>query len=112
MPPVKRGTKPKTAETYQHPEADLLMRPEVGTQAQFKKKKAPQTYRYDSSLSPALDYDGQNPAREQAEAHLAEIVGQAHRLAKQATEAKNKEMATGAAALQTTAQKLKALSKP
>ena len=44
------------------------MRPDVGTQAQFKKKKPPKTYRYDSSLSPALDWDGQNPAREQGEA--------------------------------------------
>ena len=26
---------------YQHPEAKSLMRPEVGTQAQFKKKKPP-----------------------------------------------------------------------
>jgi adenine-specific DNA-methyltransferase len=39
----------------------------VGTQAQFRKKKPPVTYRYDSSLSPALDRDGQNPAREQGE---------------------------------------------
>ena len=49
------------------------MRPDVGTQAQFKKKKPPVTYRYDSSLSPALDWDGQNSAREQGEAALAEI---------------------------------------
>ncbi len=33
------------------------MRPEVGTQAQFKKRKAPKTYRYDSSLDPALSWD-------------------------------------------------------
>jgi len=37
----KRATKPKAAEIYQHPEAELLMRPEVGTQAQCKKKKPP-----------------------------------------------------------------------
>ena len=43
------------------------MRPEVGTQAQFRKKKPPQTYRYDSSLSPALDWDGGNGARELGE---------------------------------------------
>ncbi len=36
-------------ETYQHPDADLAMRPEVGTQPQFRKKKPPVTYRYDSS---------------------------------------------------------------
>jgi adenine-specific DNA-methyltransferase len=38
---------------YRHPEAELPLRPEVGTQAQFRKKKAPVTYRYDGSLSPA-----------------------------------------------------------
>jgi adenine-specific DNA-methyltransferase len=43
------------------------MRPEVGTQAQFRKKKPPVTYRYDSSLSPALDWDGGNGARELGE---------------------------------------------
>lgn len=55
------------AETYRHLQADSPMRPEVGTQAQFRKKKTPATYRYDSSLSPALEWDGQNPAREQGE---------------------------------------------
>ena len=50
-----------------HPEAESLLRPEVGTQPQFKKKKPPKTYRYDSSLSPALDWDGQNPSRELGE---------------------------------------------
>jgi adenine-specific DNA-methyltransferase len=47
------------------------MRPDVGTQAQFKKKKPPVTYRYDSSLSPALEWDGQNSARELGERQLA-----------------------------------------
>src|SRR5258708_15805058 len=73
MPPSKRAPKSKVAESYQHPEADLPMRPEVGTQAQFKKKKPPRTYRYDSSLSPALEFDGQNPAREAGEALIKEI---------------------------------------
>ena len=43
------------------------MRPEVGTQSQFRKKKPPVTYRYDSSLSPTLDWDGGNGARELGE---------------------------------------------
>jgi adenine-specific DNA-methyltransferase len=34
------------------------MRPDIGTQARFQKKKPPTTYRYDSSLSAALDWDG------------------------------------------------------
>lgn len=68
---MARKAKParKNAQTapYKHPEAKSLMRPEVGTQAQFKKKKPAKTYRYDSSLSPALDWDTKNPAREQGE---------------------------------------------
>jgi len=62
----------KRAETYRH-EEEALLRPDVGTQAQFRKRKPPKTYRYDSSLSPALDWDGQNPAREFAEWLLAQI---------------------------------------
>ncbi len=42
-------------------------------QAQFKKKKPPATYRYDSSLSPDLNWDGQNPDRELGEWLLAKI---------------------------------------
>src|SRR5881296_1047964 len=83
------------AETYSHPEATSLLRPDVGTQAQFKKKKPPATYRYDSSLSPALDWDGQNWAREQGEALIRAIV-----------EAKSLDEAKAAA------EKLKALSRP
>ena len=49
------------------------MRPDVGTQAQFKKKRAPKTYRDDSSLAPRLDWDGQNHARELGEALIREI---------------------------------------
>jgi adenine-specific DNA-methyltransferase len=49
------------------------MRPDVGTQAQFRKKKSPATYRYDSSLSPSLEWDGQHAARELGEWLLAVI---------------------------------------
>ena len=62
----------KRAETYRH-EEEALLRPDVGTQAQFKKRKPPKTYRYDSSLSPALDWDGGNAARELGEWLLAQI---------------------------------------
>lgn len=65
--------KPNQTVPYKHPGAKSLMRPEVGTQAQFKKKKPPKTYRYDSSLSPALDWDATNPAREQGEALIASL---------------------------------------
>src|SRR5437588_3592356 len=70
---AKRPTKAtKRAEAYQHDEKAVL-RPEAGTQAQFKKKKPPKTYRYDSSLSPALDWDGQNHARDLGEWLLAQV---------------------------------------
>ena len=62
----KRGAS-KVAEGYVHPDQALLMRPEVGTQPNFRKKKPPVTYRYDSSLSPALDWDGDHGARELGE---------------------------------------------
>jgi|GEM_PF-810814 len=83
------------AAPYKHPEAKSLMRPEVGTQAQFKKKKPAKTYRYDSSLSPTLDWDAKDPAREQGE-----------QLIKQVLDAKSLEEAKAAAS------KLKSLSKP
>jgi adenine-specific DNA-methyltransferase len=86
---------PKAPESYKHPESDSLMRPDVGTQPQFKKRKPPQVYHYDSSLSPALDWDSQNPAREQGEALIREIL-----------EAGSIEQAKASAA------KLKAMSRP
>ena len=75
MPKLKRAIKGKTkslakvdaADSYKHLEASSPMRSDVGIQVQFKKKKPPKTYRYDSSLSPAIDWDGQNPTREQGE---------------------------------------------
>lgn len=82
------------ADAYRHPTADSPMRPEVGTQPQFKKRKPPKTYRYDSSLSPALDWDT-NPAREQGEKLIADILN-----AKTVDDAK------------TAASSLKGMSKP
>lgn len=54
-------------ESYAHPEATLIARPEAGQQSRFKKKKPKATYRYDSSLAPEMNWDGQNPAREHGE---------------------------------------------
>ncbi|MBI4577062.1 MAG: site-specific DNA-methyltransferase [Planctomycetes bacterium] len=53
-----RTQPPPEAAAYRHPEADSPLRPDVGTEAQFKKRKPPVTYRYDSSLSPALAWAG------------------------------------------------------
>jgi hypothetical protein len=47
----------KRAEVNRHDEQAVL-RPEAGTQAPFKKRREPKRYRYDDSLSPALDWDG------------------------------------------------------
>jgi len=60
-------TRQAITETYRHPTSESLMRPEVGTQTQFRKKKPPVTYHYDSSLSPSLQWDGQNSVRELGE---------------------------------------------
>jgi adenine-specific DNA-methyltransferase len=91
----KRAPAAPHAKTYRHTEAESAMRPDVGTQAHFKKKKPPATYRYDSSLSPSLEWDGQNAAREQGEALIREIL-----------EAKSLEAAKAAAS------RLKALGRP
>jgi adenine-specific DNA-methyltransferase len=69
-----KGSKPKAAKSYKHPESESPMRPEVGTQAQFKKKLPPKKYRYDDSLSPSLEWDGQNPARERGETLIHQVL--------------------------------------
>ncbi len=95
------------AESYQHPESSLPLRPDAGTQPQFKKKKPPQRYRYDSSLAPSLEWDGQNPAREQGEALIAKIRELAAALA-----AGSAETLQQTAALLEAAEKLRALGRP
>jgi serine/threonine-protein kinase RIO1 len=85
----------KQAVSYQHPTAESVLRPDIGTQAQFRKRKPPKTYRYDSSLSPSLEWDGQNLAREEAEALIQNVLS-----AESLEEAKS------------AAEKLKALSTP
>ena len=69
--PKKQPAKAKEAKTYGHNQEHPL-RPDIGTEAQFKKKKPPATYRYDSSLSPSLEWDS-NPAREQVESEINAI---------------------------------------
>ncbi len=70
----RKRSGPKEAEPYHHPTAEALLRPEIGIQPQFKKKKPPKAYHYDSSLSPVLEWDGGNAAREQGEALIREIL--------------------------------------
>jgi adenine-specific DNA-methyltransferase len=64
------GVKPSPAskestDAYTHGQ-QAVQRPDVGVQEQFTKKKPPKTYRYDSSLDPALSWD-ENRDRELAE---------------------------------------------
>jgi adenine-specific DNA-methyltransferase len=54
---------------YEHGQ-DAVARPEIGAAPRFRSKAPPATYRYDSSLAPALDWDS-NPARETAAYLLA-----------------------------------------
>ncbi|MDC7266788.1 MULTISPECIES: site-specific DNA-methyltransferase [unclassified Shinella] len=44
------------ASIYKHKQ-ESVQRPDVGVEAQFSSKKAPRTYRYDSSLAPELSWD-------------------------------------------------------
>lgn len=90
----KQTNQGQEAQSYYHPESNNPLRPDVGTQAQFRNKKPPATYRYDSSLSPALDWDS-NPTREEAESLIRQVL-----------EAGSLEEAKSAAA------KLKVLSQP
>ena len=50
---------------YQHAQ-EATQRPDVGVQDQFNTRKPPKTYRYDSSLDPALSWD-ENRDRDLAE---------------------------------------------
>lgn len=104
--------KPQQADSYKHPESESPMRPDVGTQAQFKKKKPPVTYRYDSSLSPALDWDGQNPAREQGEAAIEEISRGLTQINAEIKAGNESAALQAVAKAREAAEKLKALSKP
>ena len=64
-----RGTTPAAdpadaVKDYRHAQK-AIARPEVGAAPRFRAKREIATYRYDSSLSPALDWDT-NPARDTA----------------------------------------------
>ncbi|TPJ90599.1 site-specific DNA-methyltransferase [Mesorhizobium sp. B2-5-13] len=48
--------KGSAASVYKHGQ-ESVQRPDAGVEAQFSNKKAPKTYRYDSSLAPELSWD-------------------------------------------------------
>lgn len=69
------GKKPPRTRDYRHGETKALMRPEAGAQENFpaNKLKPPQTYRYDSSLAPELQWD-EGKARSEGEQAMDEII--------------------------------------
>ncbi|MGB5772437.1 MAG: hypothetical protein WBM32_21600, partial [Crocosphaera sp.] len=89
---------------YNHSEKHP-QRPDIGTEAQFKKKKPPVTYRYDSSLAPELSWDD-NPSREQGETHIQAIASHLESLSQQLT-----ELNTVAESLNNNSEALKTLYK-
>ncbi len=117
MPPRKRLTS-STAEprSYSHPEATTPSRPEIGTQAHFRRAKPPSTWSYDSSLSPELHWDGENLSRELAENLIAELSDQALRaveIARQpATKERDDELHQVADQIRETRRRLAGLSGP
>jgi adenine-specific DNA-methyltransferase len=73
---------PESMESYKHSQP-AVQRPDVGVQEQFTTRKPPRSYRYDSSLDPALSWD-ENRDRELAEWLLA-LIGQAAEKGEKAT---------------------------
>jgi adenine-specific DNA-methyltransferase len=89
------------------------MRPEVGTQSEFKKKLPPKKYRYDDSLSPVLEWDGQNAARERGEARIAKAEAELSEARKKLNgKSETKDAAAHIVAAQKAVTDLKAISKP
>ena len=58
---MRRSKPPRRSDNYRHPEAEALLRPDIGIQPQFRKKKPAAAYRYDSSLAPALEWGRAEP---------------------------------------------------
>ncbi|MBZ5719626.1 MAG: site-specific DNA-methyltransferase [Acidobacteriia bacterium] len=114
MARTRSGSPPsKPAKSYKHPESESPMRPEVGTQSEFKKKLPPKKYRYDDSLSPVLEWDGQNPAREHGEARIATAEAELADARKELNgKPDTKEVAAHVSAAQKAVSELKAMSKP
>jgi hypothetical protein len=76
------GAGTAAAVSFEHKGAEALIRPEVGVQSRFKKRKPPARYAYDPSLAPTMQWDAGNPARERGEALIARIESAAARLAR------------------------------
>src|ERR1700674_2965851 len=114
MARTRSGSPPsKPAKSYKHPESESPMRPEVGTQSKFKKKLPPKKYRYDDSLSPILERDGQNAARERGEGRIAKAEEELSEPRKKLNgNPGTREFAAHVRAAQKAVTELKAMSKP
>src|SRR5947208_1017164 len=69
---ARKTKQTKAAKAYDHKETEAILRPDIGIQAQFKKKKQPAKYRYDRSLDPELSWDI-NADREYAESLIEKV---------------------------------------
>lgn len=103
------GSGAPAAASYEHKGAEALIRPEVGVQSRFKKRKPAARYAYDPSLAPTMQWDAGNPARERGEALIVRIEAAAAKLAA-ATEPADRDAAQ--AELREATAALKALSRP
>src|SRR5438034_1153090 len=105
----------KTAKAYDHKETEAILRPDIGIQAQFKKKKEPAKYRYDRSLDPQLSWDI-NADREHAEALIKEIADCGSRIAElskaPASVERDREIENLKSKFQSAAEELKRISSP
>ncbi len=100
------------AQAYRHTQP-AVQRPDVGVQDQFQAQKPAKSYRYDSSLDPALSWDEQ---RERALGEwLLELIERAAKEGEQAVFAKRQEWKGGGVSVSSTADAvafLKQISKP
>jgi adenine-specific DNA-methyltransferase len=55
--PKRKSALPES-KTYEHVDADALVRPDVGLQPEFKQKRSPAKYQYDPTLDPQLIWAG------------------------------------------------------
>src|SRR5215472_14524745 len=74
---MSRKEEAPRSSAYRHSQQSV-QRPDVGVEAQFSAKKAPKTYRYDSSLAPELAWD-ENADRAFAEWLLALVADAAEK---------------------------------
>ena len=103
---------PPSTENYKHDD-QAVQRPDVGVQHRFSAKKPPKTYRYDSSLDPALSWD-ENATRELGE-WLIELIDRAATEGEKKVFAEPQEWKGGrykVQSLKSAATLLKSLSKP